>query len=175
MTVPVWYASFATGAVVLAAAGLAKLVRPADTARALRTTGLPAQPWMVQVGAGVEVVAGLVALAAGGAVAVAVVAGSYLALAAFVGVALVRRTPLSSCGCFGEPDTPPTTLHVLIDLGLAAAALLAARHPVRGLPAVVADSPAHGVVLLALIATAAYAVVTVLTALPRLAAVGARR
>jgi hypothetical protein len=32
-----------------------------------------------------------------------------------------RGGPLATCGCFGRPDTPPTALHLIIDLGLAAA------------------------------------------------------
>ena len=175
MTEPAWYAAFATAATVLAVAGLAKAVRPSDTARALRAGGLPARPWMVRAGSGVEAAIGLAALFAGGRLGAALLAVSYAALATFVAIALVRDTPLSSCGCFGEPDTPPTALHVVVDAGLAAAGFLAVRHPIRGLPAMISADPAHGLVLAALVGVAAYAAIVALTALPRLTAIGATR
>ena len=37
-----------------------------------------------------------------------------------------RGGPLATCGCFGRPDTPPTALHLVIDLALAAAAAVVA-------------------------------------------------
>src|SRR5207248_2724658 len=98
MTQPAWYAAFATAAAVLTVAGLAKGARPADTARALRAGGFPAREWMVRTGSGLEAAIGLAALIAGGGLTAAVVAISYSALAAFVAVALLRDTPLSSCG-----------------------------------------------------------------------------
>ena len=175
MTEPSWYAAFATAATVLTAAGLAKAARPADTARALGAGGLPAREWMVRAGSGVEVSIGLAALIAGGGLTAALVAISYSALAAFVAVALLRDTPLSSCGCFGEPDTPPTILHVVINVLLSVTAWMAFAHPVDGLPAVIAADPSQGLVLAGLIGLATYAVVTALTALPRLSAIGASR
>jgi hypothetical protein len=90
-------------------------------------------------------------------------------------VALVRDTPLSSCGCFGEPDTPPTNLHVAINVFLSVAAWMAFAHPVGGLPATIAGDASQGLVLAGLIGLATYAVVTALTALPRLSAIGALR
>ena len=175
MTEPAWYAAFATAATVLAVAGLAKTVRPHDTARALRAGGWPTRPWMVRAGGAAEAIIGLAAVLAGGRLAAALLAVSYAALATFVAAALVRQTPLSSCGCFGEPDTPPTVLHVLVDAGLAAAGYMAFVHPLRGLPAMVSADPSHGLVLTALVGLAAYAVITALTAVPRLTAIGAPR
>jgi len=175
MTAPAWYAAFATAATVLTAAGLAKAARPADTARALRAGGFPARDWIVRAASGVEAAIGLAALTAGGRLAAALVAISYSGLAVFVAVALLRDTPLSSCGCFGEPDTPPTILHVVIDVLLSVAAWMAVAHPVRGLPAAIAADPSQGLVLSGLIGLATYAAVTALTALPRLSAIGASR
>ena len=58
----------------------------------------------------------------GGPVFAALVAVSYLAFAGFVVVALRSGAPISSCGCFGKVDTPPSLVHVVIDLVLAAVA-----------------------------------------------------
>ena len=46
-------------------------------------------------------------------------------LPGFIGVVAVARWrggPLATCGCFGRPDTPPTALHLVLDLALAVAA-----------------------------------------------------
>jgi hypothetical protein len=118
---------YAAAAVVLAAAGIAKLGRPGDTAGALRVAGLPARPALVRAGAAVELVVGVAAWVAPGpvpgAVAAAAVAASYLGFAVFVAVALRCRWPLATCGCFARPDTPPRPVHVLLDAAAAAAAL----------------------------------------------------
>jgi hypothetical protein len=117
---------------LLVAAGIAKFVRPDGTAGALghrRTTA-------VRTGAAAEVLIGGAALLRGGAVAW-LVAASYVAFAGYIAVAIARGWSLSSCGCFGQPDTPrdrapvirPTRLHLVVDLGLGAAAATAARAP----------------------------------------------
>ena len=50
------------------------------------------------------------------------VALSYLCFFGVVAYARRRGGPLATCGCFGRPDTPPTMLHLVLDLTLAAAA-----------------------------------------------------
>ena len=68
-------------------------------------------------------------------VTAALVALSYLCFFGIVAVARRRGGPLATCGCFGRPDTPPTALHLVIDLALAVTAgrrrprRAAARHP----------------------------------------------
>ena len=53
--------------------------------------------------------------------------------------------PSPRCGCFGRPDTPPTALHLVIDLVLAAAAAaVAAGAPVEGHAGDAAGAPALG-------------------------------
>jgi hypothetical protein len=47
-------------------------------------------------------------------------------LTAFVVLALWRRAPLSSCGCFGGSSVAPTPLHAGIDAGFAAIGFVAA-------------------------------------------------
>jgi hypothetical protein len=107
----------AVAALLLAGGGLMKLVRPTATALAL---GVPAAA--VRTGAAAETVLGVTAIVQGGSLAAALVAASYAGFTVFVTTALFRGRPLSTCGCFGEPDTPPTALHVVVDLALAAGA-----------------------------------------------------
>ena len=70
----------------------------------------------VRIGGAIEVVIGVAALLVGGPVLCALVAASYLAFAGFVVVALRTGAPISSCGCFGKVDTPPSVVHVVLDL-----------------------------------------------------------
>ena len=53
----------------------------------------------------------------------ALVAVSYLAFAGFVIVALRSGAPISSCGCFGKVDTPPSVVHVVLDVAFAGVAV----------------------------------------------------
>jgi hypothetical protein len=111
-------AGLLVGCLLLVGAGAAKTWRPYDTARALHVS-----PALVRAGAAIEVLAGAGAATVGGVVLTAAVAVSYAAFGGFVLVALARGWPLSSCGCFGEPDSPPTVLHVVVDAVLALVAL----------------------------------------------------
>jgi hypothetical protein len=84
--------------------------------------GLPASPALVRVGAAVEVAIAAGALVDGSRPFAALVAASYLGFAAFVLAALRRGVPLSSCGCFGVADTPPSGVHLALNLAATAVA-----------------------------------------------------
>lgn len=107
---------------LLGAAGALKVARPSTTARALRELGLPASPALVRAVALAELAVAAGALVGGGRAFAALVAASYLGFAAFVLAALRRGTPLSTCGCFGVEDTPPTAVHLGLNLAAAAVA-----------------------------------------------------
>lgn len=113
---------FIVAAALLGAGGASKVVRPATTVGALRQMGLPASPTLVRVGAFAELAVAAGALAGAGRIFAALLAASYVAFTAFVVAALRRGVPLSSCGCFGVADTPPTPLHVAINVAAAAVA-----------------------------------------------------
>lgn len=163
---------FAIAAVLVACGGALKAWQPTETAGALAAAGvrMPGRISLrsvVRLGGIAEVVVGLGALVTGGPVFAALLALSYAAFAAFVAVALRRRIPISSCGCFGKVDTPPSTVHVVID-GLAA--VVAAAAAVVGgvaLPDVVADQPLAGVPYLLLVAVGCYLAFLAFTALPK--------
>jgi hypothetical protein len=111
---------FLVAVALLLAGGALKVVRPAFTARALRDMGLPVSATIVRVGALVELGIAAGALVGGGRLFAALVAASYAGFAAFVLAALRRGVPLSSCGCFGADDTPPTLVHLVLNLAAAA-------------------------------------------------------
>jgi hypothetical protein len=110
---------FIVTAALLGAGGASKLARPATTAGALRQMGLRVPAAAVRVGAALELAVATAAIVDGARPFAALVAASYLAFAAFVAVALRRGVPLSSCGCFGVADTPPTAVHLAINLAAA--------------------------------------------------------
>jgi len=160
---------FAIAAVVLALGGALKAFEPGDTAHALRTLGVPAGRTLVRVGGAAEAILATAALVTGLPALVALVAVSYLMFAIVVFVALRSGRPISSCGCFGKADTPPSWVHIGIDLasaGVAAAAAFAATSEIA-LPDVVADQPLAGVPFLLLVAVGVGFVFLALTALPK--------
>ena len=150
--------------VLLAASGVTKLLDPDPTTGAMTAARLPSSR---RVSRGL----GLLELAAAGAGLVlagvwpVVGATLYTGFFLFTLVALHRRLPIQSCGCFGREDTPPTVLHVGFNAISAAAlaylAVLAAPAvPWTGPPAEVALYLAFGLI-------GAYLSYLVLAQLPR--------
>jgi hypothetical protein len=112
------------GSTLLVLAGVAKAIRPGDTALALAQV-LPGHLRLlalVRIGAAGEAAIGLVALLLPRPLPAALVCASYLGFAAYVSYVRHRHGVLSTCGCFGRSDTPATWLHVVINLVLATAA-----------------------------------------------------
>jgi hypothetical protein len=160
-------AAVLVAALLLVWAGVAKAWSPAGTGRALRSVGLPSADRSVRALAGVEAVIGAGAVLAGGAFDVAM-AVSYAGFAVWIAVALRRRWPLSSCGCFGVADARPTVAHLLADsvlAGVALAAAVARTEPLRTL----AHRPAEGVAAALLAGVTAGLLVLVLSVLPTVA------
>lgn len=161
----------AVAAVLLVVAGVQKVADPAGTAGALRAAGLPSRRGFVRAGALFEAGVGAGALVLAGPVAPALMAASYAAFAGFVAVALRRSTPISSCGCFGRVDTPPSGLHVVLNVVFT---LAAAAQAVDGVPPVdrFAGSVGTAVAAVALVAATVTLVVVAMTALPIARAAG---
>jgi hypothetical protein len=140
---------------LLCVAGLAKARRPEDTARALAPF-LPGPPalhtmrWVVRLAALLEAALGAVAIAFPRPATAALVALSYLCFFGVVAEARRRGGLLATCGCFGRPDTPPTALHLVMNLALAgAAAIVALGGPRHGtLAMLLAPQPWAGAPLL---------------------------
>lgn len=164
-----------TGPVLAAAALLAlaapgKLRRPTDTANALGQLGLPRSTALVRLlGVGEVALAAAVWLRPTALVLTAL-AVAYLGFAAFVAVALRSGTSLSSCGCFGRPDTPPTAVHLAV---VAAAGLAAGAAAVTGsasLSEVVTDGQWYGVPMLLAVVLTTFLAWAALAVLPRVVA-----
>ncbi len=165
---------------LLVVAGAAKAARPDDTARAMAEL-LPGSPsprllrWVVRAGALAEAVLGAVALFLPRPAPAMLVALSYLCFFGVVAYARRRGGPLATCGCFGRPDTPPTIIHLVLDVALAAAATAVAfGAPSHGtLGTQLAHQPWAGVPLLFVSAVGLWLTALALSALAALT--GARR
>src|SRR5262245_11224695 len=158
---------FAIACTLLAIGGVAKAFRPLDTAGALRAMRLPSEPWVVRAGGAFEAAVALAALVTGWWGFAFLVAASYLAFGLFVVGALRAGLPLSSCGCFGKVDTPPTVVHVVIDFAAAVVATSVALGGDTALPDVLSDQPLAGAPFVLLVAIGVYLTFLALTALPK--------
>ncbi len=171
---------------LLAVAGVAKAARPDDTARALvalvgrtgrtgRAVPFRVTRIVVRVGALAEAALGVAGVVAPRPVTAVLVALSYAVFAAVVAYAWWRGGPLASCGCFGRPDTPPTAVHLLLNVAFAVtAAIVAATTPASGTLLTQLDhQPWAGVPLLFASAVALWLSLLALSALGALE--GARR
>ena len=158
----------AIAALLLVVGGIAKARTPTDTARALQAVGIPGSTTLVRVIAVLEALLGAAALLVGSPVLVALVAASYALFAAFVVRALRAGTPISSCGCFGKIDTPPSRVHVVVDglLAVAGAAVAISGTDVS-LPAILPEQPLVGIPFVMLVVIGAGLVFLAFTSLPR--------
>lgn len=157
----------AASAILLAIGGTAKFVRPASTSHALRGLRLPAAPSGVRLLAVAEMGVAIGALAGGGRNAWLLVAGAYLGFACFVVLAMARGGAVSSCGCFGAPDTPPTSVHVLVTISASAVAFATAFHPPGPLLAALADMPLRGLPFLLVTGCCVWFAYAAVAVLPR--------
>lgn len=114
--------------ILLLVAGAQKVLDPSSTSGALRAARLPSSPILVRGLGSSEVATGVAFLVWGGPLPAAIGAVFYAGFAWFVINALARKLPISSCGCLGATETPPTMIHVAMNLGslglLASAAII---------------------------------------------------
>jgi hypothetical protein len=148
-------------AILMVVAGAAKVVRPEPAANALGVVGIGAAPAVIRLGAGLEVLVGLAAMAAPGPVPAFALGASYLAFAGFI---LVLRTKpgAESCGCFGADDEPPSLRHVVVDVLLGLGCLLAVATSSSSAASLLRADWVEGAVFVLLSATAAWLVGLVL-------------
>ena len=156
-----------TAALLLVVAGAMKAIDPTMTAGALRALRLPSSKVLVRLGAGAELLLGLLAVTAGWVAVWWLVAASYLAFGAFVVAALRAGTMLGSCGCFGREDTPPHPIHLVLDVALAATAAAAAIRQVGAPLGAIADAPGEGSLVVGLSVLAVVLLYAAFVELPR--------
>ncbi len=154
-------------AVLLAMAGVGKLITPEATGAALQGARLPNHHRLVELlGVGEVLLAGAV-LGIGGVLPAAALAVAYTLFALF---AFRQSRAGAGCGCFGDAETPATNLHVAVDAIGAVVAAVAAVVAAPAVPAVLRQQDALSIILtLQLLALGALVVRMTLTALPELA------
>jgi hypothetical protein len=130
---------------LLVVSGAAKLARPDPASRALRSAGLPGNRPAVRGLGLVEIAVGAACLAAPGPGTAAALTTLYVAFALFLTRLMTMDTAVSSCGCVGAAESPPTVLHVLLNIAAASAGALAALAPPRALAPFAWSTPMHGV------------------------------
>jgi hypothetical protein len=153
-------------AALVALAGAMKVLQPAPTAGALRAVRLPSSRRLVRVLGVGEVVLAVAAAATFARPLLVLLAAAYLGFAAFVVAALDAHAPVQSCGCFGRADTPPSAVHVGLNLCAAGVLFAAALTGTPGLDSIVPDQPWSAVPFALLVAVCTYLCVIVLTLLP---------
>jgi hypothetical protein len=127
---------YLVGCALLVVAGLAKGIRPGDTARALHVV-VPGVPLSllragIRLGALMESALGVAAAVVLDRPLAGAVAASYIAFAGFVVYVRLRHGALASCGCFSTPDTPATWLHVIVNMAFGSAAVFVVTAPPTG-------------------------------------------
>ncbi len=161
----------AVAAILALVAGGAKVLRPAPVVVALRGIGVSfASPTVVRLGSLFEAILGGVALGSGWGPADLGLGATYLAFAAFVAVAQ-SHPGISSCGCFGETDAPPSWRHVIVDVGLAAGCVGAFAAGGPGIGVVLEAQPLAGIPFTAVVLVAAWLASVVLSG-PQLGPLG---
>lgn len=133
-------APYGAACVLLIIAGAPKVTDPTPLVKAVRSVGAPGSPALARLVAVAEIAVGASGLVAVGHLTAAAVAAAYAIFTVFVVVALRRGGVVSSCGCFGKADTPPSRTHVAVTAAVAAVAAavviapgLARTHPESGL------------------------------------------
>jgi hypothetical protein len=110
----------AIGAVLLIGSGGMKLIDREPTRGALKAARLPSSEVAVVVLAAIEMLVGIGVILVDRPEVALGFAAVYAGFAGFVVYALRNQLPIQSCGCFGRSDTPPTWVHLVIDVAFAA-------------------------------------------------------
>lgn len=160
-------------ALLLAAAGLAKLGQRAPLRSALVAAGIPGADRLspataTRLSGAVELAVALVALLAGGRLAAALIALAYLVLAG-LSARMMGIESGQDCGCFAKP-VPVSHWHTAVNSGCALIGLVALARPAAPLTGRFADQPATAAAVLLAAATLAYLGYLAMTALPDLLA-----
>jgi len=153
---------------LLALAGGMKVVSPDLTSGALRAAGLPHTRVLVRGIGLIEVLIGVSAIVLGSSILAFAAAAMYAGFAWFVVHALRHRLPISSCGCFGAAETPPSVNHVLVNIGAVLVLSAAGLFPIGPWGGIVQLTPGLAIAFIAFTAVTIYILYGILAVLPLL-------
>lgn len=152
---------------LLVVTGVFKVLRPQPTAKVLGAIGITrSSVWLSRVLGSVEVIAGVLGLASPRGPGGTIVAALYLAFAIFLVFLVVFRPALSSCGCTGRRDTPPSLLHAGFDLAASGIAFVAATSHGPTLGGFVGSFRVYGVLSLVVAGMLGYGLYATIAYLP---------
>lgn len=134
----------AAAALLLAFAGLLKLLRPADTLTALGSAGLPASRSLVRALGLLEILIGATCVFIGGPMPTLALAAIHAGFAGFA-FRLRQRDDTAACGCFGT-GAPVSTLHIVDNLAIALLAAAAAIGLAPDIARLLDEAPWHPIV-----------------------------
>lgn len=159
-------------AVILAGAGVSKLLRPGPTVQAIRAADLPAESWIatrifVRFVGLIEIAFAAAVLVGGGSRPALLLTASYLLLTA-VAWRMIRVAPGQDCGCFGSSSEPISRWHLVVNGGCSLIGAAAVVWPQPSVIDEVNEQGAQGVLLLALSMLLAWLCYFLMSALPAL-------
>lgn len=158
------------GALLLIVSGVAKIVDPEPTIGAMRTLRLPSSK-LIAAGLGTgELVVGCATLAIDGIVPPVAFATIYAAFSVVVVAALASDSPLQSCGCFGRADTPPSAIHLAMNIVFVGTGVWSALVPQVTTFDLIATDPDVGVAFVGFATLGVYVAFLLLSPLPQLRA-----
>ncbi len=160
-------------ALLLAAAGMAKIRQRAPVRSALAAAGVPGAHRLgakaaTRLSGVVELAVALVALLVGGRVGAALIAAAFAVLAG-LSARMMSIESGQDCGCFAKP-VAVSHWHTAVNLGCALAGLIAVFWPAGSLAGQFGQRPVTASALLVAAAVLAYLGYLVMTALPELIA-----
>ena len=153
---------------LLALAGGMKVVSPDPTSRALRAAGLPHARVLVRGIGLVEVLIGVTGIVRGSSIVAFSAAAFYAGFAWFVIHALRHRLAISSCGCFGAAETPPSMNHVIVNIGAVLVLTIAGFFPIGPWGGIDQLTPGLAVAFIGFTAVTIYLLYAILAVLPLL-------
>jgi uncharacterized membrane protein YphA (DoxX/SURF4 family) len=160
-------APFVVAAGLLVVSGSSKLGRPEPAVRSLEGAGLPSGRAAVRLLGSFEVAVGAACLLLPGPASAALLALAYAGFAAFLIRMMRADGPARSCGCVGDRDTPPSVLHLGLNILAAASGVVAAVSVPPGVVDMVARSPMFGVPVLLGLFGSGYAAYAAIVYVPR--------
>ena len=153
---------------LLALAGGMKLASPDLTSGALRAAGLPHARVFVRGIGLVEVLIGVTGIVLGSSIVAFSAAAFYAGFAWFVIHALRHRLPISSCGCFGAAETPPSINHLIVNIGAVLVLTIAGFFPIGPWGGIDQLTPGLAVAFIAFTGVMIYLLYAILAVLPPL-------
>jgi hypothetical protein len=160
------------GALLLAAAGLAKIFRPDPTGRAIRAVAMPRAAFlgstaMVRMLGLIEVLVGTAVLGVSGPIPAALLAVSYLVLTVVAAV-MIGQAPTADCGCFGASAEPVSRWHIAVNAAYTLIAASAVAWPQNGVVGALESVGAAVIAVFGLAVLLAWLSYQLMTSLPAL-------